>query len=91
MFKMVNVMTCANTYDTPLGDKTKGKDVDHPSSFTPPLSSNPLQIYNLIYDATLCPPKSIIQKVTFNPNSHVSQNYNIVEYLVKNPCVMSAL
>jgi hypothetical protein len=44
MFKMVNVTTRENTYDTPPSDQTKGKVVNQPSSSTPPPSSNPLQI-----------------------------------------------
>jgi hypothetical protein len=60
MFKMVNVTTHENTYDTPPGDKTKGKVVDQPSNSTPPPSSNPLQIEKPISDATLRPPKSVI-------------------------------
>jgi hypothetical protein len=91
MFKMVNVTTRENTYDAPLGDQTKGKVVYQPSNSTPPPSSNPLQIDKIIFDAVLLPPKSTIQKMTFNPNSRASQNYNIVEYLVQAPCAMSTL
>jgi hypothetical protein len=57
MFKMVNVMTRASTYDTPPVDKTKGKDVDQPYTSTPPPYSTPLQIEKPIFDAVLCPPK----------------------------------
>jgi len=35
--------------------------------------------------------KIIIQKVTFNPNDHIDQNYNIVEDLVQDPCAISSL
>jgi hypothetical protein len=83
MFKMVNVMTRENTYDTPPGDQANGKAIDQPSTSTPPPSSNPLQIEKPISDAVLHPPKSTIRKVTFNPNSHAAQNYNIIEYLVQ--------
>ena len=91
MFKTINVTTQANTYDTPLGDQSKGKVVYQCSSSTPPPSSNPLQIENPIYDATLCPPKSIIRKATFNPNSRAAQNYNIIKYLAQVPYAMSSL
>jgi hypothetical protein len=88
MFKKVNVTTRENTYETPPGDQTKGKDANHPSNSTPP---NPFYIDNLIYDVTLCLPNSIIQKATFNPNSCVAQNYNIIEDLAQEPCDMLTL
>jgi hypothetical protein len=91
MFKTINVTTHENTYDTPLGDQNKGKVVDNPSSYTPPPSSNPLQIEKFISDVVLHPPKSIIRKETFNLNAHSAQNYNIFEYLAQVPCTMSAL
>jgi hypothetical protein len=91
MFKAVNVMTTKNTYNTPSDDHAKGNVVDQPSTSTNPPSSNPLQIYKPISDALLCPPKRLIRKVTFNPNVHASQNYNIVEDLAQIPCVVSSL
>jgi hypothetical protein len=81
IFKMVNVMTQENTYKTPLGDKTKGNVLDHPSTSTPPPYSNPLHIEKPIFDVVLCSPKSGIQKETFNPKSHAAQKYSIVEDL----------
>jgi hypothetical protein len=69
---------------------TNGTVTDPPStSVTPP--SGPLQIEKLNFDSILCPPKSTIRKLTFNPNSRVAQNYNIVEDLAQAPCAMSAL
>jgi hypothetical protein len=63
---------------------------DPPStSVTPP--SGPLQIEKPNFDSILHPPKSTIQKSTFNPNSRASQNYNIVEDLAQAPCAMSTL
>jgi hypothetical protein len=91
MFKIVNVTTQANTYDNPPGDQAKEKVVDQPSTSTPPPSSNPLHIENPISDAVFCLPKSAIRKATFNPNSCVAQNYNIIEYLAQPPCAMSTL
>jgi hypothetical protein len=91
MFKTINVTTRVNTYVTPPGDTDKGKVVNQPSNSTPPPSSNPLHIEKLISDVSLRPPKIVIRKVTFNPNAHASQNYNIVEDLAQSPCAMSTL
>jgi hypothetical protein len=91
MFKKVNVTTRANTYDTSPGDKPNGKVVDEPYNSTPPPSSNPLQIEKPISDAMLHPAKSVIRKAIFNPNSHATKNYNIIEYLAQAPCAMSIL
>jgi hypothetical protein len=91
MFKVVNVMTRENTYDTPPSDQTKGKVINQPSTSTPHPSSNPLQIENPFSDAVLHPPKSVIRKATFNPNARAAENYNIVEDLAQVPCVMSTL
>jgi hypothetical protein len=63
MFKVLNVTTRTNTYDTPLGDQTKGKIVNQPSTSTPPPSSNPLHIEKPTSDAVLRSPKSVILKV----------------------------
>jgi hypothetical protein len=91
MFKMDNVTTRENSYDMPPCDRSKVKAIDQPSSSTPPPSSNPLQIKKLIFNATLCLPNNIIRKVTFNPNAHAAQNYNIIQDLAQAPCAMSAL
>jgi hypothetical protein len=73
MFKEVNVKTQENTYDTPPGDQAKGKVVDQPSTSTPPYST-PLHIGKPISNVIFLPPKIIIQKETFNPNSYTFQN-----------------
>ena len=39
----------------------------------------------------LCPPKSTLRKVVFNPNARAAQFYNVVEYLTQAPCAMSTL
>lgn len=62
MFNEVNVMNQENTYGTPPGDQSNGKDINQPSTSTYPPSSNPLQIENPIFDAVLHPPKSAIRK-----------------------------
>jgi hypothetical protein len=65
-----------------------------PSSVSPPSinpPSGPLQIEKPMFDSILRPPKSTIRKCTFNPSSHATQNYNIVEDLAQSLCVMSML
>jgi hypothetical protein len=99
MFNGVNLTTRTATYDTPVEpDKpktTNGSAPDPlPSSIGPPSASPPsglLQIEKPLFESILHPPKSTIQKSTFNPNSLVAQNYNIVEDLAQAPCAMSAL
>jgi hypothetical protein len=99
MFNGVNLTTRSTTYDMPVKpDKSKianGSAIDllpstvNPPSVSPP--SEPLYIEKPSFDSILCPPKSTIQKSTFNPNSRASQNYNIVKDLAQAPCAMSAL
>jgi hypothetical protein len=101
MFNGINLTTHSKTYDTP-GNPDKGKDNNgtctlpdpSPSSISLPSvnpSSRPLQIDKPTFESILRPPKSTICKATFNPSSHVAQNYNIVEDLAQALCVMSAL
>jgi hypothetical protein len=99
MFNGVNLTTRSMTYDMPVKpDKPKIANGSpsyplppsaNPPSVSPP--SGPLQIEKPYFDSTLHPPKSTIQKSTFNPNSQAAQNYNIVEDLAQAPCAMSAL
>jgi hypothetical protein len=99
MFNGVNLTTHSVTYDTPVKpDKLKTTNGSTPeplpSSVNPPSvspPSGPLQIEKPSFDSILCPPKSTIQKSTFNPNSRAAQNYNIVEDLAQAPCAMSTL
>jgi hypothetical protein len=99
MFNKINLTTRTMTYDTPVKpDKpktTNGSLPDpSPSSVSPPSASppsGPLQIEKPSFDSILHPPKSTIQKSTFNPSSRAAQNYNIVEDLAQAPCAMSAL
>jgi hypothetical protein len=101
MFNGINLNTLSKTYDTP-GNPDKGKITNgtgtlpdpSPSSVSPPSvnpSSGPLQIEKPTFESMLRPPKSIIRKYTFNPSSHATQNYNIVEDLAQAPCAMFAL
>jgi hypothetical protein len=99
MFNGVSITTLSATYDTPVKpDKlkiTNGYASEllpssaNPPSVSPP--SGPLQIEKPSFDSILRPPKSTIQKSTFNPNSRAAQNYNIVEDLAQAPCATSAL
>ena len=61
-----------------------------PSVYTPP-PSNGLHIERPIPDAILRPPKSKLKNSILNPNTHVSQYYNIVEDMDQAPCAMSTL
>jgi hypothetical protein len=99
MFNRVNLKTHSATYDMPVKpDKLKianGPASDPlPSSANPPSVSppfGPLHIEKPSFDSILHPPKSTIQKSTFNSNSRAAQNYNIIEDLAQAPCAMSAL
>jgi hypothetical protein len=99
MFNMINMTTRTTTYDTPIKpDKSKptnGSLPDPSPSSVSPLSDSPpfgpLHIEKPSFDSILHPPKSIIQKSTFNPSSRAAQNYNIIEDLAQAPCAMSAL
>jgi hypothetical protein len=99
MFNEVNLTTLFTTYDTPV-KRDKPKITNSPTSDPLPSSTNPpsvsppsgpLQIEKLSFDSILHPPKSTIRKSTFNPNSRVAQNYNIVEDLSQAPFAMSTL
>jgi hypothetical protein len=64
--------------------------VQPPPSTSPP--NGPLHLKRLNPDTVLLPPlKGVVQKSAFNPHAHASQNYSIVEDLVQEPSVMSAL
>jgi hypothetical protein len=95
MFNGIDLTTRTTTYDTSPAKPDKEKVIngtasDPPSTtVTPPYG--PLQIEKPTFDSILCPAKSIIRKSTFNHNSCVAQNYNIVEYFSQAPCVMSSL
>jgi hypothetical protein len=60
----------------------------------PPTSppNGPLHLERSGLDIVLHPPpKGIVRKSSFNPHAHAAQNYSIVEDLVQEPSVMSAL
>jgi hypothetical protein len=99
MFNGINLTTHTMTYDTPIKpDKVKAANGSSseplPFVVSPPStgpSSWPLQIEKALFESILHPPKSTIQKSTFNPSSRAAQNYNIVEDLAQAPCAMSSL
>jgi hypothetical protein len=95
MFNGIDLTTHTTTYDTPprKPDKEKittGNTLDPPSTSVTPLFGL-LQIEKTTFYSILHPHKSTNQNLTFNPNSHVAQNYNIVEDLAQAPCTMLAL
>ena len=64
---------------------------DIPSSSTPP-SSGPLHIDRHNSDSIVQPPpKSVLRKSSYNPNTRPAQHYNIVEDLAQASLAMSAL
>jgi hypothetical protein len=94
MFNGIYLTTRIMTYNTlakPNKERvTNGTTLDPPSTtVTPP--SRPLHIEKPTFKSILHQPKSTIQKLTFNPSSRVTQNYNIIEYLAQVLCVMSFL
>ena len=84
MLSMVNLQTCAKTYD-PSVEKSIEKE---PPSSQPDTS---LHIEKPPHDIVIRPPKSTLRKTTHNPNSMVAQHYSIVENLAQAPCTMLAL
>ena len=80
-----------NTYNSCADKQTNGGNIEKSSTSdsTPP--RGPLKIEKPTLDAVLCPPKSMIQKETFNPNSQNAQNNNNIEYLAQEPCAMPTL
>ena len=57
----------------------------HPkkTSLSTPPPSNGIHIEKTIPEAIFCPPKGTLCKSIINPNAHVAQYYNIVEYLAQ--------
>jgi hypothetical protein len=84
MLIVVNLQTCAKTYDPPREKYTKKE---------PPSSQLdiPLHIEKYPHDIVIRPPKSTLRKTTHNPNAKAAQHYSIVEDLAQDPCAMSSL
>jgi hypothetical protein len=83
----IYLTTREKTYDTPPG-KTNNESVSNGTTNTKPSTSTtppsgPLQIEKPSVDSILHPPKSTIRWSNFNPNTHASQNYSIVEDLAQ--------
>jgi len=94
MFNGIYLTTRTTTYYTlTKPDKeriTNGTTSDSPSiTITPPSGS--LHTEETTFNSIFRPPKSTIQNSTFNPSSHATQNYNIIEYLAQALCAMSTL
>ena len=75
--------------------KEKVDDSPPPLVQTPPPTlpmNGPIHLKRLGLDIVLCPPpKGVVRKSSFNPHTHATQNYNIVEDLAQEPSMMSAL
>ena len=89
----IHLQTWSQNYDKPIDKKedqySSGKV---PSTSSPEsLSTVPLSIEKPTLDMILCPPKSTLRKVVFNPNAPAAQIYNVIEYLAQEPCAMSTL
>jgi hypothetical protein len=95
MFNGVYLTTRTMTYDIPPGKPSKENVTnrtasDPPSTLViPPFGA--LHIGKPNFDSILCRPKRTIKNLTFNPNSHAAQNYNIVKDLAQVHCAMSIL
>ena len=73
----IGLTTHSNTNDTILERVVHKGVANIPSTSTTPPLLGPLHIEKPIPDIVLCPPKSTILKSTFNPSTHVVENYNI--------------
>ena len=82
--EMLHMKTRSQIYDIPLEKKSECVSIDKTSPSTPP-PTNGLQIEKRVFDTVLRPPKNTIQKLVFNPSTHVAQYYNIVEDLAQAP------
>ena len=84
MLRIVNLQTCAKTYDPPT---KKSIEKEHPSS-QPDISHH---IEKPPLDIVIIPPKYTLRKTTCNPNARETQHYSIVEDLSQASCAMSTL
>ena len=72
----VNINTRSHSYDPPHAKKDDDTSTDKPLVSTPP-PTNRFHIEKPVLDTILRPPKSIIRKYVFNPNTCAAQYYNI--------------
>jgi hypothetical protein len=94
MFNGIYLTTRTKIYDTLTKhdkEKVTNSNPPDPSLATVSPLSRPIHIEKPTFDSIFHPPKSTIRKSTFNPSSRATQNYNIVEYLAQESCVMSSL
>ena len=78
---IVNVSARTKIYDIVPKKETSGGNTEKYSTLDSTTPEVPLSIEKPTLDAVLHPPKSMIRKVTFNPNYWATQIYNIVEDL----------
>ena len=89
----VSLQTWSQSYDKPTDKKEDNSSSGKALSTSSPKSSStvPLTIEKPALDMVLCPPKSTLRKLVFNPNARAAQFYNVVEDLTQAPCAMSTL
>ena len=89
----ISLQNWSHNYDKPIDKKEDHSSLGKaPSTGSLESSSTvPLTIEKPTLDMILCPPKSTLRKVVFNPNFRVAQCYNVVEDLAQAPCAMSTL
>ena len=89
----IHLQTQSQNYDKPTDKKEdQSSSGKAPSTSSPEsLTTIPLSIEKPNLNMILCPPKSTLRKVVFNPNDRSSQLYNVVEDLAQAPCAMSTL
>ena len=82
-------------YDTTLEKNYEGTysekvpSTNHVPSLPP--STGPLTIEKPIPEEILCPPKSMIQEVIFNPSAQDFKFYNIIDDMAQVLCTISTL
>ena len=83
----IHLQTRSQNYDKPMNKKEDQSSSGKSASTGSPesLSTIPLSIEKPTLDMILCPPKSTLRKVVFNPNARAAQFYNVVEYLTQAP------
>ena len=77
----ISSQTWIQIYDKPIDKKEDNSSLGKSPSTGSPESSSivPLTIEKPTLDMVLCPPKSTLRKVVFNPNARATQFYNVVE------------
>ena len=84
---IVNINTKSHNYELPLAEKDDDTSTDK-SLVSTPRPTNRIHIEKPVLDTVVRPPKSIIQKYVFNPNTRVAQYFNVVEYMAREQWAM---